>query len=471
MRIIHPEALTSTLIDKETLKSWSDEICIVDPQAPLPASVRPENCIGVANGLSPQKLLELSLKTGIQHIIQESNLDFQNELNTAACIIGDLDRFLMDPLRVVLGSSDSDSGEQRKPVFRFRFSKSSEKESVLSSLSDFLKEIPGINPILSSLEGLADELLLNAMNRAPFNRKVLSRILGSADAPKEKNENPTHTILHGEVIELICSFNEERIALAVIDPFGTYEPFVTLTRLWEIISDGPSDEIDVQRGGAGLGTRLLFDTGTSIYTAVSRDTRTVVCCALPLGRGRRSLASIPKNVHFTLTDPEERGMRMPTLKITEFEDNGVRVLQFDGPINEDSTLPELKLTGGKLILDLDGVTSINSCGIREWIKWVKLIPTQVSVFYQNCPRWFVEQMNIVAGFILENTTIDSFKVPYYCEDCELITDLLLQNGKDFENGKLNPPEAIECSSCKASAEIDVIEASYFKFLGSLSKAA
>ena len=151
------------------------------------------------------------------------------------------------------------------------------------------------------------------------------------------------------------------------------------------------------------------------------------------------------------------------LQISESDEGGAKVYKFAGQIDEDANFSSNPLASTQLIMDFEGVTLINSCGIREWIKWMNTASGS-KILYRNCPKVIVDQINMVEGFLPANGIVESFYVPYYCEECENITQVLLKNGKDFGNGGVKAPEENPCTKCQSAAEIDVIEGKYFKFL-------
>ena len=67
-------------------------------------------------------------------------------------------------------------------------------------------------------------------------------------------------------------------------------------------------------------------------------------------------------------------------------DGGVDVLVLEGHIDEDASLEAIPQgNNNELHIDFQKVVSINSCGIREWIKWLSKIPQTKTVVYFNCP--------------------------------------------------------------------------------------
>lgn len=134
-----------------------------------------------------------------------------------------------------------------------------------------------------------------------------------------------------------------------------------------------------------------------------------------------------------------------------------------GIIDEDVDFNEYSLAGLKQMeLDLNNVKSINSCGIREWIKWLGS-NSQAKMTYVNCPKIIIDQINMVDGFLPKNGKVLSFYVPYYNDDSGTEKNVLFKHGMEFSEAGVNPPEKV-LDETGNSMEMDVIEAKYFKFL-------
>ncbi len=141
-------------------------------------------------------------------------------------------------------------------------------------------------------------------------------------------------------------------------------------------------------------------------------------------------------------------------------------LHLKGGIDEDSSFQGIELTNYKnIVIDLDGVTAINSCGIREWVKWIRSTPPEGKVIIRNCPKVIVDQINMVAGFLPPNGTVESFYVPYFSEASGSEKMILFRKGSEFQSGEVTPPVGVKDESGE-EMEMDVIEAKYFKFLKS-----
>lgn len=133
-----------------------------------------------------------------------------------------------------------------------------------------------------------------------------------------------------------------------------------------------------------------------------------------------------------------------------------------GAIDEDSDFKELQgLEQNNIVFDFDKVNMINSCGIREWIKFLEVIPEKTNIIYRNCPQIIIEQINMVHGFFRKGASIESFYAPYYCEKCGKENKMHLKS----DQVKNRKAPKLECPKCGDEMDFDAIEAQYFSFLG------
>lgn len=138
-------------------------------------------------------------------------------------------------------------------------------------------------------------------------------------------------------------------------------------------------------------------------------------------------------------------------------------LQIGGVIDEDADFSTLPLSGAQEIyIDMDAIKSINSCGIREWIKWIGA-GSSAKVVYAKCPKVIVDQMNMVDGFLPSYAQVESFYVPYYNEDSGSEKNILFRYGVEYKEGQVQPPSQVK-DDAGAAMEMDIIENKYFKFI-------
>lgn len=134
-----------------------------------------------------------------------------------------------------------------------------------------------------------------------------------------------------------------------------------------------------------------------------------------------------------------------------------------GSIDEDVDFAPYTLEGAEQVqFYLGNVKSINSCGIREWIKWVNTAGS-AKVEYNECPKVIVDQINMVQGFLPATGRVASFYVPYYSDDSGSEKSVLFKSGQEFdETGNIKAPAVKDEGG--QEMEMDVVEAKYFKFL-------
>ncbi len=155
-------------------------------------------------------------------------------------------------------------------------------------------------------------------------------------------------------------------------------------------------------------------------------------------------------------------MKINQANVTE----GIICLRFVGPIDEDTKFSEIQF--GKdtkaLIIDLQESTRINSCGIREWIKWLGTLAENIKLTFRNCPKFIIDQMNLVEDFLPNRASVQSFYVPYYCKQCEKINTLLFDLNQNSKTSQGLPLNEDKCSQCSEVTVMDNVSGQYFQFL-------
>lgn len=138
-------------------------------------------------------------------------------------------------------------------------------------------------------------------------------------------------------------------------------------------------------------------------------------------------------------------------------------LVMSGTIDEDADFNQIAIAGNpKIEMRMSAIKSINSCGIREWIKWMETAKP-AEIVWHECPKVIVDQINMVDGFLPGNAKVQSFFVPYYNDDAGSEKNVLFRYGTEFKEGTLNPPETVKDDDGNVM-EMDVIESKYFKFI-------
>ena len=154
------------------------------------------------------------------------------------------------------------------------------------------------------------------------------------------------------------------------------------------------------------------------------------------------------------------GMSM-TWRFAEIE-NETRVM-LEGDISEESDFRGLVSSASSpLVLDLRSVVQINSCGVREWINFVRQLEKQgCNLTFANCPPPIVRQLNMISNFKGPGV-IRSVLAPYYCDDCNRDEMKPISIGVESMNFEI--VETIPCPECGEDMEFDDMPDSYLEFM-------
>ena len=145
------------------------------------------------------------------------------------------------------------------------------------------------------------------------------------------------------------------------------------------------------------------------------------------------------------------------------QNNGVVYLS--GDISEASQFANLPIASGEVRMDMAGIRSINSTGVREWALW--LGRSSIKPTYVNCPPAVVMQLNIIPQLLENGAVVESFYLPAYCPSCQKQILFLLRSGHEFFPGKA-PTIALPLCGCDdAPYESDVDLDEYFYFVEQL----
>ncbi len=142
-------------------------------------------------------------------------------------------------------------------------------------------------------------------------------------------------------------------------------------------------------------------------------------------------------------------------------------LKLDGVLDETAELPAFDTSfAGRVMIDLEKLSFINSLGCRKWIHWLKAYPKETQIALTKCSSVIVNQINILVGFVPPGVAVESIYVPYFCESCEKDEQVLMPTpgGAVQDWTPDSVPDEKECVHCKQQAELDVIKPRYFHFL-------
>lgn len=133
-----------------------------------------------------------------------------------------------------------------------------------------------------------------------------------------------------------------------------------------------------------------------------------------------------------------------------------------GSITEDVDLTPLieVASSSRLVLDLHDIAQINSCGVREWIHFVRGLSQEGHPYsFVRCSPAIVRQLNMISNFA-GTAAIESVMLPYYCDNCSHEESRELPLGE----GPLPNIEAVAaCPVCGDELTFDDLAETYLSF--------
>jgi anti-anti-sigma regulatory factor len=142
------------------------------------------------------------------------------------------------------------------------------------------------------------------------------------------------------------------------------------------------------------------------------------------------------------------------------------VLVLAGALDEGAQLPALveRAQHQRLVLDLSGITFINSLGVRDWIRMqTEAQRAGVTIELRRVAEPLVHQLNMIIA-TRGASRVTSFFAPYACDACAREESLLIDAIAHAAGlGRLEPP-AMTCQDCQGAMEFNDFPERYFSFL-------
>src|SRR6266571_3360514 len=142
---------------------------------------------------------------------------------------------------------------------------------------------------------------------------------------------------------------------------------------------------------------------------------------------------------------------------------GATVVEFFGEIDENADFAELRRRlKGAVLFHLAEVRRINSCGVREWVNFVRdLAGVGGELSFVACSPAIVTQLNMIYNF-RGPAKIVSFLAPYVCAACDSEEEKLLDVKAHFPGRSREPPD-FTCPRCSGTMELDDLPERYLAF--------
>lgn len=259
-------------------------------QGPIPA----ENStnIGVGLGLSPQEILRFATENGFLHLCQKDGFNFDNEVKVSSNLISDPEAFFKFPISSIL-SPENVTSENEKQAIRIDqpFDSSAQKRVLLEQIQTYMAGQKLSQTLIDDVSAVADEFITNAVFNAPFVDMRTNTNPGLNRLGSDVKLDP------GKAGRLLMAHDETQIVIGCEDPFGSLNLSHYLNKIRTTYLRGPAATMNFGSGGAGLGSYIIFNAGSSLFFGVKKSRVTLLCCAIPLKMSFKKRVQLPKHLH------------------------------------------------------------------------------------------------------------------------------------------------------------------------------
>jgi anti-anti-sigma regulatory factor len=146
-------------------------------------------------------------------------------------------------------------------------------------------------------------------------------------------------------------------------------------------------------------------------------------------------------------------------------------IEMIGTVDEGTDFPTEKLRlSQRVVFDCEKLNHINSYGLQKWSIWMKSVDERQQFVLKSVRPRIVNMLNRIYQLLPKEHIVESFYVPYECEQCGHAEDQLVRRGREYieaHNGqpaKLLLPVEINCDKCKSVMKTDIWPEHYLKFL-------
>ena len=165
-----------------------------------------------------------------------------------------------------------------------------------------------------------------------------------------------------------------------------------------------------------------------------------------------------------------QSIKFPNLEIKVDEQGSSVTYTFVGDVDENfehSQVPRIEKPA--VIFELGGIRIFNSCGIREWIYFIRDMAEMGELIFRECSVAMIDQINLVPDS-LGGGQIESLYAPYFCE-CRGEISMLIDTKKYLDSLINKVAPVLQCDKCKKELEFDALEESYFLFANTIKPKA
>lgn len=269
------------------------EVKIQDLTLEQPNGQAWKKTIGVVEKMDSYQVLEWLMGSELRQICQKSNPFFHVDVNCSARMLAEEEEFLARPLTMILDPEEILGKKEAEFIlFSQEFSCLNAKKEAVVQLLNTLRGLQFKTSTMESAQIIVDELASNAIFNAPF----VNLDDGTNPGIDRKLENIK--MPEGHKAELFVGMDQQRLIIGCRDSFGTLRLKDAFKKLHKCYLGGLQKEMNMGRGGAGIGSFMVFEQCVGYYAAVVHGQQTLICCAIPYNVASKTRDSYAKNIHY-----------------------------------------------------------------------------------------------------------------------------------------------------------------------------
>ena len=248
--------------------------------------------IGLASGLSPEDVLRFATDHGFKHLCQKDGFNYDRELKAAQNLVEQPESFFENPMATILSPHQVTGAQEQSLIcLDHFFDSSSQKQGMLEAINKYMESKGLSQTLIEDVSAVADEFITNAIYNAPF-------IDPSTNVNPGLSRMDTEIKLKGgKAGRLLMAHDDTQLVIGCEDPYGSLNLDQYLNKIRTTYLRGPAATMNFGSGGAGLGSYIIFNAGSSLYFGVKAAHVTLLCCSIPLRMSYKKRVQLPKHLH------------------------------------------------------------------------------------------------------------------------------------------------------------------------------
>ena len=219
----------------------------------------------ITDQIEEKQVLNLALRQEIHHVVQNSLQSLEDKVHRLNVLSEDYRKYFQPQFNILLDP-------ELVKVFTI-----GPKDNRLTHIESIFKllNVDMMSSRAQPMVQVIEELIMNAQITAPLQRQSV-----------------TH-----KSVDLKIEKKKDLIAISAIDYYGTLGIDKFLKRIENAFSIGLGQSINFGRGGAGLGSSIIYKFAESIYLGCITEQCTRVSVVMPFNKSEKIFSTIQKSIH------------------------------------------------------------------------------------------------------------------------------------------------------------------------------